>query len=74
MTYHEFKNSIRADLELNPSGKTWKQLQADLNLPYKRPCPTWVRRLEEEIGLVRAGAGSNRAFVWRLRLIMGNEG
>lgn len=66
MKYTEFRDSIAADLQGVPSGRTWKQLQAVLMLPYTRPCPTWVRRLEREIGLVRDKRRGN-ALVWRIQ-------
>jgi hypothetical protein len=66
MTYAEFKHSIRSKLRKNSPGMTWNELKTALDLPYERPCPEWVKRLEREIGLVRRkGAGS--AFVWRVK-------
>ena len=44
---------------------TWAQLRADLDLPYDRPCPSWTKRLEEEIGLTRT-KGVGRALVWKV--------
>ncbi|MEZ5277424.1 MAG: hypothetical protein R3F07_13675 [Opitutaceae bacterium] len=67
MSYVEFRDSIQADLKRSPSGKTWKELQQSLNLPYKRPCPEWVGRLEREIGLLR-DARRGSALVWRVAL------
>ena len=67
MRYAEFRDSIQADLRKSRSGKTWKELQRSLNLPYKRPCPEWVGRLEQEIGLLR-DTRRGSALVWRVRL------
>ena len=53
MRYEDFRNAIRTELRRTPTGLTWPQLQARLALPYARPCPTWVKRLEQEIGLTR---------------------
>jgi hypothetical protein len=66
MRYVEFTGLIREELLRNPSGLTWVELRERLDLPYNRPCPTWVKRMEEETGLSRA-RGSGRAFVWRIR-------
>ena len=66
MRYVDFKDAIRDELRKNPSGLTWAELQENLDLPCKRPCPTWVRRMEEEIGLART-RGPGRAFLWKLR-------
>ena len=49
----------------HPEGFTWVELRDRLNLPYDRACPTWVKRMETEIGLVRA-KGAGRAYVWRV--------
>ena len=65
MRYAEFKRAIRERLLEQPSGSTWKQLRADLHLPYDRPCPEWTRRLEQEIDLVRR-KGAGNALVWAL--------
>jgi hypothetical protein len=66
MRYVDFKNAIREELLQNPGGLTWVELRERLNLPYTRPCPTWVTRLEQEAGLVRA-KGPGAAYVWKVR-------
>jgi hypothetical protein len=66
MRYTEFKRAIQARLQSQPSGSTWKQLRADLHLPYDRPCPEWTRRLEQEINLVRRKSAGN-ALVWAVK-------
>lgn len=65
MKYTEFRDQIQAELCLHPAGFTWVELRERLGLPYEHPCPTWVRRLEEEIGLVRIKA-SRQAYTWKL--------
>ena len=66
MRYADFRDVIQNELRRNPAGLTWAQLKESLALPYKRPCPTWVRRMESEIGLTRA-RGTGRALVWKIR-------
>jgi len=66
MRYVDFRDTIREELLWNPEGLTWKELKERLELPYKTPCPTWISRLEQEIGLSRA-RGSGRAYVWTVR-------
>ena len=66
MTYVEFKQSIGSKLRKNSPGMTWNELKTALDLPYERPCPEWVRRLEKEIGLVRR-KGAGRALVWQVK-------
>ncbi len=63
MRYVEFRDAIREELRHHRAGWTWTELRDRLDLPTDRPCPTWVRRLEEEIGLSRA-PGAGRAYVW----------
>jgi hypothetical protein len=65
MKYTEFRDSIRDELRRNPSGKTWKELKSSLDLPYSRPCPNWIRRLEQQIGLERSEKRGN-ALVWKV--------
>jgi hypothetical protein len=65
MRYVEYRDSIRNELRRNGAGLTWAELQGRLGLPYDRPCPTWTKQLEADIGLVRA-KGSGRALVWKL--------
>jgi hypothetical protein len=65
MTYVAFKSAIEGELRRHGVGRTWKQLQSRLKLPYERPCPDWTKRLEREIGLQR-GKGNGRELVWRV--------
>jgi hypothetical protein len=66
MRYIEFRDDIRSALRASPRGLTWAQLRERLDLPYERPCPSWVQRLEAEIGLARA-PGPARTLVWRVQ-------
>lgn len=65
MRYVEFRDAVRGELRRHPAGWTWKELRERLALPYERACPTWVARLEEEIGLERM-RDAGRAYVWTL--------
>lgn len=55
MRYVEFRDLILKELKKHPEGFTWKELRDRLNLPYKRPCPEWTKRLEKEIGFIKEG-------------------
>lgn len=66
MTYVDFRDSIRKELLRHASGLTWNQLRERLGLPYSRPCPTWTRQLEGDIGLVRS-KGAGHALVWKTK-------
>ena len=65
MRYVEFRDQIDSELRRNPAGLTWVELKRRLNLPYSRPCPTWVSQLEAEIGLTRS-KGAGAAYIWRV--------
>jgi hypothetical protein len=65
MRFVEFQSLICEELLQHPKGFTWAELGERLDLPYDRPCSTWVKRLEEESGLTRA-RGSGRAYLWKL--------
>jgi hypothetical protein len=65
MRYVDFRDVIRDELRMNPNGLTWKELKNRLDLPYESPCPTWVKQLEEEIGLSRK-KGEGRALIWKV--------
>ena len=65
MKYVEFKKLIHDELVRNPAGLTWGELKSRLDLPYDRPCPTWVKQMEDEIGLSRARK-TQRAYTWKI--------
>lgn len=65
MRYADFRSAIQNELLHYPAGRTWAELRAGLALPYERPCPTWTRCLEREIGLLRE-KGDGRALIWKL--------
>jgi hypothetical protein len=65
MRYTEFRDKIQRRLQRAPEGMTWAELRDELDLPYSRPCPNWVGRLEKEIGLTRT-KGRGRALVWKV--------
>ena len=66
MRYVEFKHAIAKALRQSPEGLTWAQLRQRLDLPYERACPTWIKQMEQEIGLSRM-KGSGRAYIWTLK-------
>ena len=65
MRYIEFRDTIGKELRRVPSGLTWAALKSRLKLPYRIPCPEWVKQMEKEIGLLRE-RGSGRAFIWKV--------
>ena len=64
--YEDFRDMIGTELRRTTTGLTWAQLQARLALPYARPCLTWVKRLEQEIGLTRTN-GPHAAYLSKLQ-------
>ncbi len=65
MRYKEFRDLIQNELLNHPTGLTWDELKTQLNLPYDRPCQTWINKMDQEIGLVRV-RGEKRAYVWKI--------
>jgi hypothetical protein len=65
MRYTEFRDAIRRELRENVEGLTRAELKEGLDLPYERPCQTWVKRLEKEIGLLRV-PGQGRDHLWKV--------
>jgi hypothetical protein len=63
--YVDFRDSIQDELTRTPGGLTWPELKERLALPYERPCPIWLARLGEEIGLRRERRPRGPAL-WRL--------
>lgn len=54
MTYEEFKQIIKDELEKTPDGLTWTQIRERRPELYQRfPANQWVRQMEKDIGLVR---------------------
>jgi hypothetical protein len=66
MRYTEFRDAICKELRKNPNGLTWMELKDNLDLPYDRPCQTWIGELKKDIGLIRV-KGEGRALVWKVR-------
>ena len=66
MRYVEFRDVIHKELIENPEGLTWTELKGRLGLPYEQPCPDWINRMEQEIGLTRA-RGAKRAHTWKIK-------
>jgi len=65
MRYKTFKELIQKELAKHPDGLTWVELQNKLNLPYDRPCQTWIYQMEQEIGLTR-NRETQRAYIWKI--------
>ena len=66
MRYLEFRDAIQRELRKQSVGLTWKELRDKLRLPYESACPTWVKQLEQDIGLSRV-RNHGPAKVWSLR-------
>ena len=67
MRYLEYREVTRAELLTSREGLTWKQLREKTRLPYERPCATWTKSLEDEIGLTRVKQdGRGNSLVWTL--------
>lgn len=66
MTYKEFKQTIKGELEKSPKGLTWTELKTRRSeFHQKVPNNLWVRMLESDIGLIRKKRLDGKT-VWRL--------
>jgi hypothetical protein len=63
--YEHFRDAIRKVLETSPDGQTWTEIRTKAKLVQKFPNNVWVKRLETEIGLIRA-KDEHGIFRWRL--------
>ena len=66
MTYQQFRDKAKAVLEQANGPLTWTEVRTAAALPQLFPNNIWVRRLEEDIGLLRSRDG-NRIIRWTLR-------
>lgn len=66
MRYTEFRDLIVNALREHPHGLTWAELRTKLDLPYDRPCPSWLNRMEMETGLSRR-KGVRNSFIWQIQ-------
>lgn len=66
MSYDDFKGRIRDALRRAGRPLTWKELRTAANLPQAFPNIQWVRRMENDIGLLRRRE-SDRVIHWLLK-------
>jgi hypothetical protein len=65
MRYEQFSSLIVDELKKNPEGMSWRELKAQLDLPYKTPCYTWICRMETEMGLYRSRGP--KGMIWKVK-------
>ena len=65
-SYEEFKEKIRLLLNKNPVGLTWTEIRKAGRFLQKVPNNKWVKKLEEDIQLVRH-RDRKRGIVWKLK-------
>jgi len=66
MTYEEFKQIVKEELEKAPDGLTWSQIRERRPELYQKfPANQWVRRMEKDIGLTRSTLAGKT--IWRLK-------
>ena len=66
MTYEEFRNRVWKSLVKAGKPLTWTELRTQAKLTQKFPNNRWVRRLEEDIGLLRL-RDDHRIIHWELK-------
>ena len=64
MSYEEFRDRIERVLKEYPEGTTWTQVREEAKLEQKWPNNKWVRRMDEDMGLVREKVKGKT--IWRL--------
>jgi hypothetical protein len=66
MTYEEFGQIVKKELEKAPDGLTWSEIRKRRPELYQRfPANQWVRRMEKDIGLTRSIVAGKT--IWRLK-------
>lgn len=63
-SYENFRDRIVKVLKSHTEGATWTEIRTEARLPQAFPNNTWVKRLEEEIGLERTR--EDGVLHWRL--------
>ncbi|UCE28921.1 MAG: hypothetical protein JSV85_06575 [Candidatus Bathyarchaeota archaeon] len=63
-TFVEFQEKVERALQGEENGLTWNQLKKKGEIEQTRLCYTWVKQLENEIGLTRERRGRN--VYWKL--------
>ena len=65
MGYEKFKQIIQEELEKVPEGLSWTNIRERRSELYQKwPANQWVRRLEEDIGLIREKVKGK--VIWRI--------
>ena len=63
--YIDFREKVEEALQGEKDGLTWEQLRKKGEIQQTRPCYTWARQLENEIGLTGERCGRN--VYWKLK-------
>ena len=66
LSYEKFKDKVKSLLKDRPNGLTWTELRKIGDFSQKVPNNKWVKKLEEDIQLVRL-RDRNRGIVWKLK-------
>ncbi len=64
MSYEEFRSRVEETLRAAGEPLEWKEIRKRAALPQKFPNNRWVRRLEQDLGLIREK--TTRGIRWRL--------
>lgn len=65
MDYERFRDTLRDTLREHGPALTWTEIRTKAALPQLFPNNGWVRRMETDIGLLRAKDGRG-IILWRL--------
>ena len=63
--YNNFRDKVKNSLQGEKYGLKWNQTRKNGQIEYTRPCYTWIKELEEEIGLIPERKG--KYVYWKLQ-------
>jgi hypothetical protein len=65
-TFDEFAQKVENVLTKTPEGMPWTRIRETTGLPQSKPSALWVKRMQEERGLVRLFNPKTSRFIWKL--------
>lgn len=65
LKYEQFRNKVRSILDESSEPLTWTEIRKEGNFKQKYPNNLWVRKMEEDIGLIRERTKGK--MYWRLK-------
>jgi hypothetical protein len=66
LSFEEFAAKIELVLQGAPEGMPYGKIRELTGLPQSKPSAYWVKRMEDERGLIRTYDSKTSRFIWRL--------